>query len=269
MGSEASAVAAPVINSAPASPAAGLGFDACEAPSTAAMGTWRLNSPYTSVGIYIGGVNRACPNAAFDSSAWVNTVRAQGWRFIPIYVGLQAPCISFSSAMISRDRYSAFLQGVSAATDASTRAAGAGLFPGSPIYFDMEGYNNADGGCVTVVRDFINGWVLQLHASGYLAGMYSSLCSGIVDQARVAGMAGYYTLDAIWLAAWPYDDQNDPRYASYVPNLFGFTGCGAALPDGLWSYHQRLRQYRGGHDESYAGVTINIDTNAVDGPTAG
>ena len=57
--------------------------------------------------------------------------------------------------------------------------------------------------------------------------------------------------------------------ATYLPGLFGFTGCGAALPDGLWSYHQRVRQYHGGHNETYAGVTINIDTNAVDGPTAG
>ena len=31
--------------------------------------------------------------------------------------------------------------------------------------------------------------------------------------------------------------------------------------------HERVHQYTGGHDETYGGVTINIDSNAVDGPT--
>ena len=33
--------------------------------------------------------------------------------------------------------------------------------------------------------------------------------------------------------------------------------------------HQRLHQYRGGHRETYAGVTINIDSSIVDAPVAG
>jgi hypothetical protein len=28
-----------------------------------------------------------------------------------------------------------------------------------------------------------------------------------------------------------------------------------------------VHQYMGGHNESYGGITINIDSNAVDGPT--
>ena len=224
------AVAAPVINSAPAAPAAGLGFDACEAPSTAAMATWRLYSPYTTVGIYIGGVNRACPNPALDSSVWLNTARAQGWRSIPIYVGLQAPCISFSSATMSRDPYTAFLQG---AWPRLTPAHGpplSGLFPGSPIYFDMEGYNNADAGCVAAVQGFIDGWVLQLHQSGYARRhVQQSAVRASSIRPAVFGTPGNYPLDAIWIAAWAFNDQNDPRYATYVPGLSGFTGCGAAL----------------------------------------
>ena len=68
-------------------------------------------SPFTSVGIYIGGINRACRNRALDSPGWVQTVVAQGWRLIPIYVGLQAPCISFGSAQLSRDLFTAIAQG--------------------------------------------------------------------------------------------------------------------------------------------------------------
>src|SRR6266571_413881 len=38
----------------------GQGFDACTAPSSAFMSTWKSASPYGAVGIYIGGADRAC-----------------------------------------------------------------------------------------------------------------------------------------------------------------------------------------------------------------
>jgi hypothetical protein len=202
-----------------------------------------------------------------NTSGWVNTAVAQGWRLIPIYVGLQAPCINFQSTQFSRDPAVAYAQGGAAANDARARATAAGLPANAPIYFDLEGYNSADSVCVGAVRAFVNGWISQLHFLGYRAAMYSSLCSGIVDEAAVYSAPGYNRLDAIWLAAWPYDP-SDSRYATYVPNLFGFTGCGAGLTDSMWTFHQRIRQYRGGHNETYAGLTINIDTNAVDGPLA-
>ena len=41
------------------------------------------------------------------------------------------------------------------------------------------------------------------------------------------------------------------------------------MPAGAWSQHQRIHQYRGGHDESYGGATINIDNNYVEGATVG
>jgi hypothetical protein len=198
----------------------------------------------------------------------VNTVISQGWRLIPIYVGLQAPCINFQSAQISRDPGTAGYQGYLSAHDASNRAINAGIPGNSAIYFDMEGYNNADVGCVTAVRSFVSAWVAQLHARGYKAAMYSSLCSGIVDQATVYDNPSYNRLDAIWFAAWPYGDGNDPRYGSYDPQLFGTSGCGAALKDTMWPFHQRIRQFRQGHNETYSGITINIDTNNVDGPLA-
>src|SRR5215213_5334971 len=37
----------------------GLGFDACSTPSSRSMSAWK-SSPYRAVGVYIGGVNRAC-----------------------------------------------------------------------------------------------------------------------------------------------------------------------------------------------------------------
>jgi hypothetical protein len=33
---------------------------------------------------------------------------------------------------------------------------------------------------------------------------------------------------------------------------------------GLWVNHQRLHQYKGDHNETWGGVTINIDSNFLD-----
>jgi len=41
------------------------------------------------------------------------------------------------------------------------------------------------------------------------------------------------------------------------------------LPDSAWWNHQRIHQYAGGHNESYNGVTINIDNDVVDGAVVG
>jgi hypothetical protein len=40
------------------------------------------------------------------------------------------------------------------------------------------------------------------------------------------------------------------------------------VPASEWASHQRLHQYRGGHNETYGGVTINVDSNYVDAATA-
>ena len=74
-------------------------------------------------------------------------------------------------------------------------------------------------------------------------------------QAAATGNTSLTPLNAVWIAAW-----------NNTPNIFGF-GAPCALSDSLWSNHQRVHQYIGGHNEAYGGVTINIDTNAVDGPT--
>src|SRR5262249_17840897 len=54
----------------------GLGFDACAAPSQAAMDAW-LGSPFRAIGVYIGGVHRACaqPNL---TPGWVGTQVSKG-----------------------------------------------------------------------------------------------------------------------------------------------------------------------------------------------
>ncbi|MGZ4186196.1 MAG: DUF1906 domain-containing protein [Solirubrobacteraceae bacterium] len=224
----------------------GLGFDACAAPSPNAMTAWGA-SPYRAVGIYIGGANRACaqPNL---TSTWIADEVAAGWHTIPLYVGLQAPSNSCGCAAISPNQAAA--QGTAAAIDAVTDAQGIGIPPGNPIYNDMENYSRTSTNTSAVLA-FLSAWTAQLHAEGYLSGVYSSSGSGISDLVAQYGTT-FVEPDDIWFAEW-----NNQATAS-----------SAYVPATDWPDNQRLHQYRGGHNETYDGVTINIDSDFLDGATA-
>ncbi len=226
----------------------GLGFDACTAPSRRSMSAWS-SSPYRAIGVYIGGLNRGCsqPNL---TAGWVAEQTAAGWSLIPTYVGLQAPTSSCTScATLSASAAAA--QGAEAADDAVEQAGLVGIGEGSPIYFDMESYTrtvSASGATLT----FLGAWTTRLHALGYDSGVYSSSASGIADLVSRLG-SSYPQPDDIWIANWNgRANASDP----YVPAS-------------AWADHQRIHQYLGGHDETYGGVTINIDNNYVEGATAG
>ena len=55
----------------------GKGFDACTAPSSAAMTAWRKSSPYQAIGIYIGGATRSCGQPNLTAS-WVTSQAQAG-----------------------------------------------------------------------------------------------------------------------------------------------------------------------------------------------
>jgi Rv2525c-like, glycoside hydrolase-like domain len=226
----------------------GAGFDTCTAPSLAALSAW-LASPYRAVGIYVGGVNRGCPDGNL-SAAWVASATAGGWSLIPLYVGLQAPCLS-GAKQFRIDPAAAATQGQAAATDAVRRAQLFGLGPGSPLYFDMEGYSTTDPACTRTVQQFLAAWVQELHALGYVAGVYGSAASTIRDLVPLIGTG-----------AAP--DQVDIGNWNGNPSVFG----DPYVPDTYWAAHQRIHQYRSGHDETYGGVTLNIDNDSVDGAVA-
>jgi hypothetical protein len=227
-----------------------FGFDACDAPPVTTMAAWKAASPYTAAGIYIGGGLRACAQSRLNAN-WVSTVVGQGWKLIPTYVGLQAPCTTYRAVINPGIAES---QGVVAADDAADKAVALGINGPAPIYFDMEFYDRNVAGCSLGVQQFIAGWVTRLHQRGFTAGLYSSLNAGIVDQYG-AYQKGMPIVDALWIAAWAIPPNAD---------LYGFPGLG----DQYWAAHQRIRQYIGGHDETWGGVTLNIDTNVIDGPLA-
>jgi Domain of unknown function (DUF1906) len=226
----------------------GLGFDACTAPSSNSMAAW-AESPYRTIGVYIGGLNRGCSQPNLTAS-WVSAQTGAGWHLIPTYVGLQAPTSACGScAKISASQATA--QGSAAASDAVAQAAALGIGPGSPIYNDMEAYTQTSSATAATLA-FLEAWTEELHSLGYVSGVYSSSASGIEDIADQIG-SGYNLPDQLWIANW------NGQQNTIDPNV----------PASAWSQHQRIHQYRGGHDERYGGVTINIDNNYVDGATAG
>ncbi|MGA2929838.1 MAG: glycoside hydrolase domain-containing protein, partial [Solirubrobacteraceae bacterium] len=180
----------------------GLGVDACTVPSAATMTDW-LASPYRVIGTYLGGVNWACSYGNF-SSTWASEVAAEGWRYIPIWVGPQAPCTTIEGATVI-DTSNAAAQGEAEAASAAAAAQGFGYGKGTPIYFDMEGYDSSDTSCAQAVMTFLGGWTAGLHAAGYLSGVYSSAASGIADLAAEYTNPDYQRPDDVWVADWNGD----------------------------------------------------------------
>lgn len=226
---------------------AGKGFDACSTPATSTMNAWGA-SPYRSIGVYIGGVNAACTQPNLNS-AWTSQESAAGWNMLPIYVGLQAAgaCAGTCAAITPSQASS---QGAAAADDAVNQARALGIPAGNPIFNDMEQYNRTSANSMTVLG-FLQGWTQELHALGYQSGVYSSGSSGIADLVAQYG-TGYPEPDEIWVAHWNGQATTSDAY----------------VPSSEWTGATRVHQYAGGHNETYGGVTINIDSDYLDASTA-
>lgn len=227
----------------------GKGFDTCTAPATATMKAWRPS--FGAVGIYISGGNRACKQPNLTAS-WVQDVSAMGWRLLPISMGLQAPCRD-NKKKTPMSAKTSDVQGTADAKAAVTAAQALGLAPGSPVYADIESYDARNASCVKTVATYISAFTLETHRAGYLAGVYGNLGSGVGDLSDRYFSADHARPDAVWLARW-----------DATTKMTGWTG----VPDVQWALHQRAKQYRGDHNEKHGGVTLNIDSDYVDGPVA-
>lgn len=231
----------------------GMAFDTCAAPSASTMAAWRA-SPYAAVGIYIGGSQRACGDGNLSAS-WVSTVTAQGWGLIPIYVGLQAPCVAQDiTGVMSTNPTTAASQARAAAADAVAQAKRFGLAAGSVVHYDIENYSMGNTVCTTAVLAFVTAWTDEVRRLGYAAGVYGNTGSLMADMSRrvAAGDATFHAPDQVWFARW--DGVQTTSAAAATPEF----------KDSYWSNHQRLKQYRGDFAETWGGVRIAIDGNWVD-----
>ncbi|HEX8612783.1 MAG TPA: DUF1906 domain-containing protein [Telluria sp.] len=227
----------------------GKGFDACTAPSVSRMQAWWTNTPWSFVGVYIGGSARACsqPNL---TATWMNTTRAQGWRYELLWVGPQAPCTTYASRM-SSNTTTANQQGRNQAilAYAALRDLGFGTALGTPVVYDLEAYPN-NAGCRAAVKAFMQGWVDQLRvAPAQVPGVYGSACASYLNDFASLARPPHFIVAAQW-------DGNQS------------TSVLSCVNGGYWTNHQRIKQYRGGHNETWGGVTINIDSNCANGPMA-
>jgi hypothetical protein len=215
----------------------GAGFDTCSAPAAGIMRRW-LASRYRAIGIYIGGMNRACAQARLTRQ-WIAAIRAQGWRYFPIYVGRQASCVR-GLRVVRIVPGLAATEGRAAARDARAQARGLGIPGGTPIIYDMEAYR----GCGQEVTAFLSAWDAQLHREGFQAGVYESF-DNVRDMVRRTG--SMTEPDVIHYADW---DLHGTTRSPYMPRH-------------LWTGHRRIHQWRGPHLERYRGVTLDIDNDRL------
>jgi hypothetical protein len=223
-----------------------MGWDACAASIAKAQAFWS-NTPYWNMGLYLGGSSYGGGCKRW-SSAEVGQLRTMGYKFLPLWVGPQAPCTGFPSRF-STDTGTAYDQGRAEAKAVYNVAAGLGWdTTNAPMIYDLEGFDTSNGGCLNATKSFINGWVYQLHvAPAQRAGVYGSSCaSGLNSYSTIANVP-----DFIHGASW-----NGVKSTS---NL-------SCIPAGNWTQRQRHKQYQGGHNETWNGVTMNVDSDCSNGP---
>ncbi|WP_139982524.1 glycoside hydrolase domain-containing protein [Nocardioides litoris] len=239
----------------------GLGFDQCLTPSQAAMDRWLVSSPFLAVGIYISGDSRACRSQPNLTPTWVRNQISKGWKLLPITLGPQASCqprfpryaddFRISPVRGAAGRYpKARAMGRASGTETVADAQALGISPGSTLWYDLEGFDHTNTACRESALAFISAWVTTVKKLGYVTGVYSSASSGIkaMDDVRRTRPGAYVLPQRIWLARWDGVANTSTSY----------------ITESGWRPGGRVKQYRGGHDEVWGGVRINIDSNFLD-----
>jgi len=232
----------------------GHAFDTCEIPTLTQLNKWYSSSPYRGVNMYIGGISRFCGNSSLNKD-YIKEIGNQGWRLIPTWAGHQPPCGSYRNPFpYNVDQ--AYAYGVQNADQAKERMAEYGLLDsnqrGGLIYLDVEYFNTSNTACVAATQAFVQGWTTRLNSLGIGSGLY--MTSSNLNRAKI------YELNpppaVVWIAEWSSTPGYNPNASPYGLRH---------LPDYHWSNHQRIRQYSGGSNETWGGVTLNIDPNVSDG----
>jgi probable HAF family extracellular repeat protein len=240
-----------------------LGFDEKLVAAPTAMQTWWNSSPYFDAAFYLnGGHNRVTdPNL---NSGWVSGTSNQGWGLIPAWVDLQAPCAckygagtypnctyGTYSSTISTDLNTANQQGVTSADTAAQSAHSLGI-NGKIIYADIEQYDipSSLAACGPAVVSFLNGWISEVHAKGYLGGVYGSPADAANWNTNLSVLP-----EDVWIA------KQDNRATIW--------GLGYGLADSMWSTNQRIHQYKGTHNETWGGTQLQIDSDVEDAGVIG
>ncbi|MFJ1809822.1 MULTISPECIES: glycoside hydrolase domain-containing protein [unclassified Streptomyces] len=227
----------------------GRAFDACTAPSLAAMKAWKTDGYYGGAAVYVGGKNRGCAQPNLTAS-WVKSVNTVGWKLIPLYVGAQPPCQTGSSPEKITAATATSL-GATDGADAVAKASALGMKAGSPIYLDMEAYDITNKACNDAVLAYVRSFTKTLRAKIYRAGYYgfsSSSAKAIATATNKTDLPGN-----LWYALW---DKKDTTTTDWPWGATQFTN------------HSRGHQYQVNSKETRGGYTITVDRDTWDAPVA-
>jgi hypothetical protein len=230
----------------------GWAFDTCLAPTVDTMRRW-TSSAYQAVGVYYAGRGRACAHQPRLNRGWMRSVRGQGWKVLPVYVGSQSPCVVSKNKKDVRIGRHPWGQGTREGRDAVLRARTLGVQARSPLYLDMEAYTYRKKKCADTTLAFVRAWNREVRRHAYVPGFYSSADSG-VRHMETARRAGVRDLPAVmWFARW-----HKRPSLSREP----------VLRRDAWSPERRIHQYAGNVRERHGGRKLMIDRNLVHAPVA-
>lgn len=246
-----------------------LGFDTHNVLTGSAMQAWFDSSPFYSASFYAGGenycgktVNKVCvsrPDPGLGPG-WVTQAQGQGWGFLPVWVGLQAPCNTGDVYLFSSVPTTAQSQGQAEADSASAAMSALGL-SGTVVFYDMESYSAAAGSaCSLAVRAFLTGWSNEMVLDGFQAtAVYGNPGPAQRDFSKVPG------LNQVWIT-WP-PVKEDPPTPGGAPRvtIWGLGSGSNALTDSPWPNGQRAHQFLTDIPSiSYGGTKgVQIDYDAV------
>lgn len=227
----------------------GYAFDACRAPSQRVMDRWRTTSPFTGVGIYLGGIHRACEQRHLNAR-WVQRQVRTGWKLLPIWVGPQASCTGYRHRINGRPgaagRYApARIGGVRNARQAAAAARKVKLPRGEVIFYDIEPFDTRVTRCRRSSLAFMEEWTKEIHRQGYRSGVYSHVNSAISLLSKTR--RGYSRPDAVWYA---WIDQKGTMPREHVENP-------------AFMRTSRVHQYVLDTRVEFGGIKMDIDWNFV------
>jgi photosystem II stability/assembly factor-like uncharacterized protein len=235
-----------------------LGFDIGFVPKTAQMKTWWQFSPYYESGLYVPGAANKKPDPNLNS-AWLTSAIADGWGFIPIWVGPQAPCVIQTGLKLINATNPAS-QGQAEAAKAIAAAKTLSSRLGPIIYYNMENYNTSNSSCRMIVRAFLNGWTSAMHSHGYKAGVYGNPVPASLDFSQLSPLP-----DDAWISVVPLPAKSADVSIWGLSSLcdhFSKTACD------LWPNSQRIHQYLINHSETWGGQTLTVDRDVLDADVA-
>lgn len=193
--------------------------------------------------------------------AWIASARADGWDFIPIFVGRQTTCWTGGSYDISTNLTTAYNEGVSSGQGAGNAAAALGLGEYDPVFLDIEA-GSWSTLCLQEAEHYLAGYDAGLAPYYYSPGVYGSSTGS--DMSSLDSYTSGQTAEG-YIAAYAGSGgstfQNNPSYT----DVYGISG----VPDSDWNPNARIRQFWGNETLTYGGAGASLDQDCADAYLAG